>query len=231
VAFVVAIDGPAASGKGVISRRLGESFGLRVLDTGLLYRAVGAAVLRAGGDLDAETASAAAARALDLQQLDDPDLRSETAGEAASRVAVHPEVRRALLDFQRAFAMREPGAVLDGRDIGTVIFPEAQAKFFVTASVEARARRRWRQLSSQGGEASYVDTLADIRRRDARDAAREAAPMRPSPDAVLLDTTDLDIDGAFDAARRIVEAARGRWERSQSGQSHRATPGKPRAPQ
>jgi cytidylate kinase len=231
MAFVVAIDGPAASGKGVISRRLGASLGLPVLDTGLLYRAVGAAVLRIGGDLDDEKTSAAAAGALDLRQLEDPGLRSERAGEAASRVAVHLDVRRALLEFQRAFAMREPGAVLDGRDIGTVIFPEAQAKFFVTASVEARAQRRWRQLSGQGEAVTYDDTLADIRRRDARDAAREAAPMRPSPDAVLLDTTDLDIDGAFDAARRIVEAARGRWERSQSGQSHRARPGKPRAPQ
>jgi CMP/dCMP kinase len=231
VAFVVAIDGPAASGKGVISRRLGASFGLPVLDTGLLYRAVGAAVLGAGGDLADARTCGLAARALDLQQLEAPDLRSEEMGEAASRVAVHQPVRRALLDFQRAFAMREPGAVLDGRDIGTVIFPEAQAKFFVTASLEARARRRWRQLSDQGRDVTYDDTLADIRRRDTRDAAREAAPMRPSPDAVLLDTTDLDIDGAFDAARRIVEAARGHWEQSQSGQSHRATPRKPRAPQ
>jgi cytidylate kinase len=212
--FVVAIDGPAASGKGVISRRLGATFGLAVLDTGLLYRAVGAAVLRAGGDLSDEEASRLAALALDLRQLEGADLRSERMGEAASRVAVHPAVRRALLEFQRAFAMREPGAVLDGRDIGTVIFPEAQVKFFVTASVEARAERRWRQLSGQGEAATYDDTLADIRRRDARDAAREAAPMRPSPDAVLLDTTDLDIDGAFDAARRIVEAARGQWEQS-----------------
>jgi cytidylate kinase len=214
VAFVVAIDGPAASGKGVISLRLGASFGLPVLDTGLLYRAVGAAVLRTGGDLDDERVCGLAARALDLRHLEDPDLRSGATGEAASRVAVHPAVRRALLDFQRAFATREPGAVLDGRDIGTVIFPEAQAKFFVTASVEARATRRWRQLSARDSAVTYDDTLADIRRRDARDAAREAAPMRPSPDAVLLDTTDLDIDGAFDAARRIVEAARGRWEQS-----------------
>jgi cytidylate kinase len=214
VAFVVAIDGPAASGKGVISLRLGASLGLPVLDTGLLYRAVGAAVLRMGGDLDDERVCGVAARALDLRHLEDPDLRSGAAGEAASRVAVHPAVRRALLDFQRAFAKREPGAVLDGRDIGTVIFPEAQAKFFVTASVEARATRRWRQLSARDSAVTYDETLADIRRRDARDAAREAAPMRPSPDAVLLDTTDLDIDGAFDAARRIVEAARDRWEQS-----------------
>jgi cytidylate kinase len=214
VAFVVAIDGPAASGKGVISVRLGARFGLPVLDTGLLYRAVGAAVRRGGGDLDDAAACGLAARALDLRHLEDPALRSAEAGEAASRVAVFPAVRSALFDFQRAFAAREPGAVLDGRDIGTVVYPEAQAKFFVTASVEARARRRWRQLSAQDAAVTYEDTLADIRRRDARDAAREAAPMRPSPDAALLDTTDLDIDGAFDAARRIVEAARDRWEQS-----------------
>ncbi len=212
MAFVVAIDGPAASGKGVISRRLGQCFGLPVLDTGLLYRAVGAAVARAGGDLDNPETAALAARALDLVHLDDPTLRSAEAGEAASRVAVHVPVRRALLDFQRAFALREPGGVLDGRDIGTVIFPGAQAKFFVTASVEARGLRRWRQLLETGERVTHAEILADIRRRDARDAARDAAPMRPSPDAVLLDTTDLDIDGAFYAARRIVEAARGRWD-------------------
>jgi CMP/dCMP kinase len=214
MAFVIAIDGPAASGKGVISRRLGAMFGLPVLDTGLLYRAVGAAVARSGGDLDDPAAGLGAARALDLGRLDDPGLRSGEAGEAASRVAVHPPVRRALLDFQRAFALREPGAVLDGRDIGTVIFPEAQAKFFVTASLEARARRRWLQLRADEPGLAHRDILADIARRDARDAARGAAPMRPSPDAVLLDTTDLDIDGAFDAARRVVEAARARWEQS-----------------
>ena len=214
MAFVIAIDGPAASGKGVISLRLGAMFGLPVLDTGLLYRAVGQAVSRSGGDLDDAAISARAARALDPRCLEDAGLRSGEAAEAASRVAVHPPVRRALLDFQRAFALREPGAVLDGRDIGTAIFPEAQAKFFVTASVEARARRRWLQLSAHDPAVTYADTLADIRRRDARDAARDAAPMRAAPDAALLDTTDLDIDGAFDAARRIVEAARGRWEQS-----------------
>ena len=212
--FVIAVDGPAASGKGVISVRLGALLGLPVLDTGLLYRAVGAAVGRAGGDLGDEAIAADAARGLDPRLLEDPDLRGEAAGDAASRVAVHPAVRRALLQFQRAFALREPGAVLDGRDIGTVIFPEAQAKFYVTATVEARAKRRWGQLAGQGHRVTYEETLADIRRRDARDAARQSAPMRPAPDAVLLDTTDLDIDGAFDAARRIVEAARARLEQS-----------------
>ncbi|MGI8840403.1 MAG: (d)CMP kinase [Caulobacteraceae bacterium] len=214
MAFVIAIDGPAASGKGVISVRLGAAFSLPVLDTGLLYRAVGHAVSRAGGDLDDAAACARAARRLDVAGLGDPTLRSGEAGEAASRVAVHPPVRRALLAFQRAFARRAPGAVLDGRDIGAVVFPQAQAKFFVTASLEARARRRWRQLSGEDPAVAYPDVLADIRRRDARDAARDVAPMRPCPDAALLDTTDLDIDEAFDAARRIVEAARGRWEQS-----------------
>lgn len=213
--FVIAVDGPAASGKGAISVRLGALLGLPVLDTGLLYRAVGAAVRRLGGDLGDATTAARAARALDPSLLDDPNLRDEEIGEAASRVAVHPAVRRALVQFQRAFALREPGAVLDGRDIGTVIFPEAQAKFYVTATIEARATRRWRQLADHGHGATYAGTLADIRRRDGRDAARGIAPMRPAPDAVLLDTTDLDIDGAFDAARRIVEAARARWEQSQ----------------
>jgi cytidylate kinase len=131
-------------------------------------------------------------------------------GEAASRAAVHPAARRVLVDLQRAFAAREPGAIVDGRDIGTVILGDADAKLFVTASVEARARRRWREAVSSGETLSYDDVLADIRRRDARDESREAAPLRPAPDAVLLDTTDLSIDAAFDAARRIVEAARAR---------------------
>jgi cytidylate kinase len=130
--------------------------------------------------------------------------------EAASRVAVHPAARRALVDFQRAFAAREPGAVMDGRDIGSVILTDADAKLFVTASVEARARRRWQEAVNRGEPVTYEDVLADIRRRDARDESRDAAPLRPAPDAVLLDTTDLSIDAAFDAARRIVEAARAR---------------------
>jgi cytidylate kinase len=210
--FVIAVDGPAASGKGTIASRLGAAFGLPVLDTGLLYRAVGAAVLACGGDPDEEAQAAEAARYLDLGALADPALRSRAMGEAASRVAVHPAVRQALLDLQRAFAAREPGAVLDGRDIGTVIFPEAQAKLYVFASPDARAHRRWRQLSTLGEDTQASDILADIERRDARDGERETAPMRPAADAVLLDTTDLDIDSAFDAARRIVETARARWE-------------------
>ena len=209
MALVVAIDGPAASGKGTIAARLGEAFGLPVLDTGLLYRAVGVAVLAAGAGLDDADAARRAAQALRAQDLDDPALRTDTAAEAASRVAVYPAVRAALIDFQRAFASQDGGAILDGRDIGTVILPTASAKIFVTATPRARAERRWRQLSERQPTLAYDDVLADILRRDARDSGRAAAPLRRADDAVLLDTTDLDIDDAFDAARRIVEAARG----------------------
>jgi CMP/dCMP kinase len=208
--LLIAIDGPAASGKGTIAARLAAALGLPVLDTGLLYRAVGAATLAAGADLADEAAAAAAARALRAEALDSPALRSRDAGEAASRVAAHPAVRAALLDFQRAFAAREGGAILDGRDIGTVIAPHAPCKLFVTASPEVRARRRHAQLQAQGDATSYEAVLEDIRRRDARDGGRAAAPMKRAADAVLLDTSDLDIDHAFDAALRIVEASRGR---------------------
>ena len=206
--FVIAVDGPAASGKGTIAARLGAMFGLPVLDTGLLYRAVG--VLSANPDSAA--ACAAAAAGLRGDELSDPALRTRAAGELASRVAVHPPVRAALLAFQRDFAGQPGGAVLDGRDIGTVICPDAPAKLFVTASAEVRAERRWKQLAGQGEEASLADVLADIRHRDARDGGRVAAPMTPAPDAALLDTTEMSIDHAADAARRIVEAARARWE-------------------
>ncbi|HYF22664.1 MAG TPA: (d)CMP kinase [Caulobacteraceae bacterium] len=206
--FVIAVDGPAASGKGTIAGRLAASYGLPYLDTGLLYRAVGVALLRANADLDDPAAAEAAARALRLEDLDDPALRGAVAGEAASRGAAHPGVRAALLELQRAFAAREGGAVLDGRDIGTVIAPDAPVKLYVTAGPEVRAERRWKQLLSQGEAVAYETVLEDIRRRDARDAGRDAAPMEPAPDAVLLDTTDLSIEAATDAARRIVEAAR-----------------------
>ena len=208
--FVVAIDGPAASGKGTLAARLGEALGLPVLDSGLLYRAVAAAVLRAGADLGDEAACAAAAATLDLDSLSDPALRSPQMSDGASRVAVHPTVRAGLVSLQRDFAAREPGAVLDGRDIGTVIVPDAPAKLFVTASAEARALRRWREREARGESVRYEDILADIRERDVRDQSRAVAPLRAAADAVLLDTTDLSIDAAFDAARRIVEAARAR---------------------
>jgi len=207
--LIIAVDGPAASGKGTIAARLAREYGLPFLDTGLLYRAVGLGVLDAGGSLDDEAAAVAVARALKAENLSDTErLTSGDAGEAASRVAGYPGVRAALLEFQRAFAAQPGGAVLDGRDIGTVIAPDAPAKLFVTATAEVRAMRRWKQLTGRGDAIAYEDMLADIIRRDERDAGRGAAPMVQADDAVLLDTTDMDIETAFDAARRIVEAAR-----------------------
>ena len=207
--LIIAVDGPAASGKGTIAARLARTWGLPFLDTGLLYRAVGLGVLDSGGSLEDASAAEAVARALKTENLRDADrLTSGDAGEAASRVAGYPGVRAALLEFQRAFAAQPGGAVLDGRDIGTVIAPDAPAKLFVTATPEVRAMRRWKQLTGRGDAIAYEDMLADIMRRDERDAGRGAAPMVQAQDAVLLDTTDMDIETAFDAARRIVEAAR-----------------------
>ena len=207
--LIIAVDGPAASGKGTIAARLARTYELPYLDTGLIYRAVGLGVLDAGGSLDDVALAGEVAGSLDVSHLSDTDrLTSRGAGEAASRVAGYPAVRAALLDFQRAFAAQPGGAVLDGRDIGTVIAPEAPAKLFITATAEVRARRRWLQLTRRGETIAYEDMLADIIRRDERDAGRGAAPMVQADDAVLLDTTDMDIETAFDAARRIVEAAR-----------------------
>lgn len=209
--LIIAVDGPAASGKGTVASQLAEAYGLPYLDTGLLYRAVGVGVLDAGGSLDDEAAAEAVARALDASHLIDTErLTSRDAGEAASRIAGYPGVRAALLDFQKAFAAQPGGAVLDGRDIGTVIAPEAPAKLFVTATPEVRATRRWKQLTGRGEVIAFEDMLADIIKRDERDAGRGAAPMVQADDAVLLDTTDMTIETAFDAARRIVEAARAR---------------------
>lgn len=210
--FVIAVDGPAASGKGTVAGRLAREFRLPCLDTGLLYRAVGAGVTAQGGALDdADLAFAIAAR-LQPGALDDPGLRTRAAGEAASRVAAHASVRSALLAFQRSFSAQPGGAVLDGRDIGTVIAPQASAKLFITAEPEVRAERRWRQLSGGGEDVSYASVLEDILRRDARDSGRDAAPLVRAPDAVLLDTTRLGIEETYDAARRIVETARARRE-------------------
>jgi len=209
--FVIAVDGPAASGKGTIATRLGAAFGLPVLDTGLLYRAVGVLSERAGLDLGDGAAAAAAARRLRPELLEDPAFRTRAAGEAASRVAVHPQVRAALLALQRDFAAQPGGAILDGRDIGTVIAPDAAAKLYVTASPQVRAERRWKQLRGQGEAVELAEVLADIELRDARDSGRDAAPLRPADDAALLDTSQLTIEQAADAARRIVEAARARW--------------------
>ncbi|WP_374762985.1 (d)CMP kinase [Yunchengibacter salinarum] len=206
--MIIAIDGPAASGKGTLARRLARFFNLAYLDTGSLYRAVGLQVLRAGGDPADPVAAEAAARALDRTLLDDPALRAEGAGKAASQVAAVPAVRQALLDFQRDFAARPPGgcagAVLDGRDIGTNVCPDADVKLFVTASAEERARRRTQELSDRSDPAAYDRVLADIRRRDARDSDRATNPLRPAEDALLLDTTDLDIDAVFDRAAAEV---------------------------
>ena len=196
--FVIAVDGPAASGKGPIATRLGALFGLPVLDTGLLYRAVGVLTERAGHDPDDAEAASAVAKLLTADQLDDPALRTRAAGELASRVAVHPRVREALFDFQRTFASQDGGAVLDGRDIGTVICPEAELKLYVVASDEVRAGRRAAELGADPAE-----TLAALRERDARDSARATAPLRPADDAVILDTTHMTITEAV--SRAIVE--------------------------
>ena len=207
--FVIAVDGPAASGKGTIAHQLASHYGLPCRDTGLLYRAVGVLAQQQAGAAD-EEAAVRAALALDPTHLEDPALRTRAAGELASQVAVFTAVRAALLDFQRGFAAQAGGAVLDGRDIGTVIAPDAPAKLFVTARPEVRAGRRWKQLAGDG--ASFEDILADIRLRDERDSGRAAAPLVRAQDAALLDTSDLTIYQAADAARRIVEDARARWE-------------------
>ena len=201
---VVAIDGPAASGKGTLARRLAEHFGLRHLDTGLTYRAVADRLLTAGADLGDEDAAVAAANALDVSALDAERLSSHAIGEAASRVAIMPRLRVALREKQRQFAAAPPGAVLDGRDIGTVVFPDAVAKLYVTASPETRARRRALELREVGNHMGEAEILSDLKRRDQRDMARTDSPLRPASDAYLLDTTDLDIEAAFQAAVDFV---------------------------
>src|SRR4051812_48974258 len=206
--MIIAIDGPSASGKGTLGKRLAAHYGLRHLDTGLLYRAVAQAMLDAGHALDDRAPAIAAAKALDFTGFDESQLKAHAVGEAASRISVIPEVRAALLAFQREFGRTAPGAVLDGRDIGTVIFPDAEVKIFVTASPQARARRRTAELKAGGGMVNEADILADIQRRDERDTGRTTAPLKSAPDAHLLDTTHLDIDAAFRAAVDIVEAAR-----------------------
>jgi CMP/dCMP kinase len=210
--MIITIDGPAASGKGTIARRVAEHYRLPHLDTGLLYRGVAIRLLDRGLALEDGKAAAAAARELDLASLDAKRLRARSIGEAASRVAAFPEVRAALLKLQKDFAHRPEGAVLDGRDTGTVIAPEADVKIFVTASAETRAARRLRELAAKGGnkgeEITLDAVLAAIRERDRRDSERAIAPLKAAPDAVLLDTTDLDIEAAFRAALSIVEVAR-----------------------
>jgi cytidylate kinase len=206
--MIIAIDGPAASGKGTIAKRLAAHYGLPHLDTGLIYRATAAAVLAAGGQPSDVAAAAKAAGNLDLTRFSEDHLRSAAMGEAASVVAAIPEVRAALVEFQRRFALQEGGAVLDGRDIGTAICPEAEAKLFVTATPETRAGRRSRELIGRGEDGNYETVLADIRKRDERDSARSSAPLKKADDAVTLDTTALDIENSVAAAIRIVEEQR-----------------------
>jgi cytidylate kinase len=205
--MIIAIDGPAASGKGTLGKRIAAYYGLAHLDTGKLYRAVARDTRALGCDPADAGAALAAAKALDLTTLDDPYLTDGRLGEAASIVASHPGVRKELLAYQRAFARRKPGAVLDGRDIGTVICPDADVKLFVTAAPEERARRRYLELRQAGNSISEAEVLADIRRRDERDKSRAAAPLVQAEDAVLLDTTNLDIDAAFKAAIDLIDAA------------------------
>ncbi|MFN9542545.1 MAG: (d)CMP kinase [Alphaproteobacteria bacterium] len=209
---VIAIDGPAASGKGTIARRIAAGLGFDHLDTGLLYRGVGMAVIAAGKDPADAVAATAAAQGFNPDWLDDPLLRSDVAGPAASKVAAVPAVREALLAFQRRFAIAPPGgrgAVLDGRDIGTVICPDADVKLYVTATAEIRARRRYLELAAQGSPLTQADVLADIEARDRRDMSRPVAPLGQAPDAHLLDTSDLDIETAVARAFSIVRAAIG----------------------
>ena len=209
--FVAAIDGPAASGKGTLARRLAERFGLAHLDTGKLYRATAFLVLEAGGDPADAKAATKAARRVEPQMLSDPRLLSEPVSQTSSVVAAIPAVRAALLEMQRDFAAHPPppsrGAVLDGRDIGTAVCPEASVKLFVTASPEARAERRLRELRGRGAAAIYGDVLQDMKERDARDSMRRVAPLAAAPDAVIIDTTRLDADQVLERASDIIARA------------------------
>ena len=208
MSFVIAIDGPAASGKGTLARRLAEYFHLPHLDTGLLYRATACVLLDNGASLLDEALAERAARGLSLTDFDARRLRSRELGEASSIVASIPAVRAALIDLQRQFATRTEGAVIDGRDIGTVICPEASVKIFVTASPETRAQRRVIELIAAGETADYTSILSEVKQRDARDLTRSISPLVAANDAVMLDTTELDRDAAFNAALAIVQKAR-----------------------
>ncbi|MEL6363865.1 MAG: (d)CMP kinase [Pseudomonadota bacterium] len=208
---VIAVDGPAASGKGTLSRRIAETYGFAYLDTGSLYRGVAWSLLVAGRDPESDADAAAAAADLDAAAIDGDAIRTDAVGVAASRVAAKPAVRAALLEYQRRFAASPPGgakgSVLDGRDIGTVVCPEATVKLFVSAAPEVRARRRWLELRAEDPDLAEETVLADIRARDARDAGRADAPMRPAADAVLIDTSSMTIDQAFAAARAAIDPA------------------------
>lgn len=206
--MIIAVDGPTASGKGTVAKHLAARYGLKLLDTGTLYRAVGLAVLDAGGDPADEAAALAAAQALNLAAIDQDRIRSSAAGAAASKVAAQPAVRAALLKAQRDFAADPAGAVLDGRDIGTIICPDADVKLFITASLDARTGRRLKELQARGETIDFETLKAQIQERDARDMGRTDAPLRQAPDAHVLDTTDLNVEQAAAAAFQIVDAAR-----------------------
>ena len=203
--LLIAVDGPAASGKGTIARALARHFGLPHMDTGQLYRSVALSMFRFGGDPASEFEAVRACDGVAQVDPSDPELRSEVVGSIASRISTYPGVRAALLDRQRHFASQSSGAVLDGRDIGTVIAPQATIKLYVTASPEVRAQRRVRELLERGMPTHYEDVLVDIRARDARDSGREAAPLAQAEDAELLDTSEMDIDAAIAAAIALVE--------------------------
>ncbi|MBL4739367.1 MAG: (d)CMP kinase [Sneathiella sp.] len=203
--MIIAVDGPVAAGKGTLARRIADKYGFKYLDTGALYRAVGLSLLQKGQDPNAEDLAVEAARNVADISLADPELRLEHVGNAASIVAANQGVRAALLDYQREVAEHSPGAVLDGRDIGTVVCPAAEVKLFVTASAEVRALRRFDELTAKGEDVKLAQVLSDLKERDARDQGRASAPLAKAEDAHLLDTTKLDIEAALDAAYEIIE--------------------------
>ncbi|MDZ7872229.1 MAG: (d)CMP kinase [Rhizobium sp.] len=205
--MIIAIDGPAAAGKGTLSRRIAETYGFHHLDTGLTYRATAKALLDAGLPLDDEAVAERMALAVELAGLDRDVLSAHEIGEAASKIAVMPAVRRALVEAQRAFSKRAPGTVLDGRDIGTVVCPDAPVKLYVTASPEVRARRRHDEILSKGGSADFEAIFADVKKRDERDMGRADSPLKPAEDAHLLDTSEMSIEAAFLAAKVFIDAA------------------------
>ncbi|MGF9693896.1 (d)CMP kinase [Rhizobium sp. 0TCS1.26] len=204
---IIAIDGPAAAGKGTLSRRIAETYGFHHLDTGLTYRATAKALLDAGLPLDDEAVAQKMARDVDLAGLDRSVLAVHSIGEAASRIAVMPSVRKALVEAQRAFSQRLPGTVLDGRDIGTVVCPDAAVKLYVTASPEVRAGRRFDEIVASGKAADYAAIFDEVKTRDERDMGRSDSPLKPAPDAHLLDTSEMSIEAAFSAAKSIIDAA------------------------
>ncbi|MBD9554918.1 (d)CMP kinase [Ensifer sp. ENS03] len=205
--FTIAIDGPAAAGKGTLSRRIAEQYGFHHLDTGLTYRATAKALLDGGLPLDDEAVAEKVAREVELAGLDRSVLSAHAIGDAASKIAVMPAVRRALVEAQQVFSLREPGTVLDGRDIGTVVCPDAPVKLYVTASPEVRAKRRYDEIIGNGQPADYQAIFEDVKKRDERDMGRADSPLRPADDAHLLDTSEMSIEAAFQAAKSLIDAA------------------------